>query len=161
MHLKTITAVCLAGLLSVGFAAHGLAQSMSASAPMVPDPAIASMSVDQLVTTRQGAMKENGGLLRNALNLTGADAVNASTTLLRNFTNLPALFPEGSVNGSSDASAKIWENFEAFTAIFTQAQNNSAAALAAAQAGDTATYQASIQGIMPLCGACHQQFRGD
>ncbi len=35
--------------------------------PVVVDPAIETMAVDQLVEARQSAMKQNGGLLRSAM----------------------------------------------------------------------------------------------
>jgi hypothetical protein len=60
--------------------------------PVVVDPAIETMTVDQLVEARQNAMKQNGGLLRSAMRATGDEAVASATTILQNFTNLPSLF---------------------------------------------------------------------
>jgi cytochrome c556 len=159
MQLKTVTALCLAGVMSGALVAGSFAQSMMSGAPLEPDPAIAAMSNDELVAARQAAMKEDGGLLRNAARLEGADAVAAAGTLLKNFTNFPALFREGSITEKSEALPAIWENWDVFTGLFAEAQGHSAAALEAANAGDTAAYQAAIKQIVPLCGTCHQQFR--
>jgi cytochrome c556 len=159
MQLKTVTALCLAGLMSGALVAGSFAQSMMSGAPLEPDPAIASMSNDELVAARQAAMKEDGGILRSALRLEGADAVAAAGTLLKNFTNFPALFREGSITDKSEALPVIWEKWDVFTGLFAEAQASAAAALAAANAGDMAGYQAGIKGIQPLCGTCHQQFR--
>lgn len=159
MQLKTVTALCLAGLLSAALMATSVAQSMMAGTPLEPDPAIASMSNDELVAARQAAMKEDGGIMRGAGGLTGDEAVAAATKLLQNFTNFPALFRDGSITDKSDALPAIWERWDEFTGLLTQAQGFAAAALAAAQAGDTATYQASLKSLGGLCGMCHQQFR--
>ena len=46
---------------------------------IVVDPAIATMTVDQMVEARKSGMKQNGMTLRGAAALTGADAVAAAT----------------------------------------------------------------------------------
>ena len=159
MRLMTISALCLAGIMSAGFVAGSFAQSMMSAGALEPDPAIAAMSNDELVAARQAAMKEDGGLLRRAGRLEGQEAIDAATVLLRNFTNFPALFREGSITDKSEALPAIWERWDEFTALLTQGQAFSGAALAAAQAGDTAGYQAAVKGLSQLCGTCHQQFR--
>ena len=50
--------------------------------PVAVDPAIETMSVEQLVEARQTAMKQNGGLLRSAMRASGDEAV-ATTTVRR------------------------------------------------------------------------------
>ncbi|WP_052715634.1 c-type cytochrome [Devosia chinhatensis] len=109
------------------------------------------------IAMREALMKENGGVLRGAANLTGAEAVAAAQTLLDNYTQMPALFPEGSEGG--DALPAIWENWEAFTAIIETGRAGAEAALAGAEAGDATAYAAGIQAVMGTCGQCHQQFR--
>ncbi|MEQ1771389.1 MAG: cytochrome c [Devosia sp.] len=155
MPLRKITAIALAALI-VAFSAAAFAQTT----PIVVDPAIATMTPEQLVETRQAHMKQNGGILRGAAQLSGADAVAAATTLLQNFTDFPALFVEGSVVGDSKALPAIWERWDEFNAILVKDQVSAAAALAAAEAGDTAAFGAAIQAIGGSCGECHQQFRG-
>ena len=137
-------------------AAHG---AIAEDAPIVVDPAIATMTVDQMVEARQAAMKQDGGLLRSAGTLTGDDAVAAATTLLQNFTNFPALFPEGSINDKSGALPVIWEKFDDFTAIFAKDAETSKAMLVAAQTGDMEGYTAAIKAIGASCGECHQTYR--
>lgn len=126
---------------------------------VVVDPAIATMTTDQLVEARQNAMKQNGMTLRGAASLTGDEAVAAATLLLQNFTNLPALFKEGSVNDKSKAQPAIWENWDDFRARFDHDAEVAAKMLAAAQSGDTATFTASVQEIGESCGACHMTYR--
>jgi cytochrome c556 len=80
---------------------------------------------------------------------------------VKNFTNLPHMFPEGSIVGDSKALPAIWEDWNTFAGLFAQARVASEAALVAAQANDTAGFQAALQPIGPLCGMCHQQFRAE
>ena len=137
---------------------------MSAIAAVVaqefaPDPAIASMTPEQLVETRQATMMQNGRILRGAASLSGADAVAAADTLIQNFTNLLALYPEGSIAGDSRALPIIWEEKDAFEALFMQARESAIAMKAAAEAGDAAGFGAGAQAIGGLCGQCHQKYR--
>jgi cytochrome c556 len=127
---------------------------------ITPDPALSGLSVDEMVAKRQELMKTNGGTLKTAGSLAGADAVAAAETLITDFSNLTVLFPEGSdtVKGS-EAKPEIWQNFEAFQALLKQGVINATAMKAAAEAGDAAAYGASIKAIGGLCGQCHQQFR--
>src|SRR5262245_11571445 len=130
MKLRTLTALTLAGLVVAGLAAGTIAQDV--------DPAIAGMTPEQLVDARQEAMKQNGGILRNLGTLSGAEAVAALDTVIQNFTNFPALFAEGSIVGDSKALPLIWEEKDAFDAIFAGAKEQAMKAKAAAEAGDTA-----------------------
>jgi cytochrome c556 len=156
MSLKRIGALALAGFLSL--AALG-AISVTAQ-DVVVDPAIATMTPEQLVDARQAAMKQNGGILKElGGGLAGADAVAAADTLIQNFTNLPALFAEGSVVGDSKALPLIWEEKEAFDAIFAQAKEHATAIRAAAEGGDAAAIGEGVKAIGGLCGQCHSKYR--
>jgi cytochrome c556 len=157
MKLRTLTALVVAGMVSLP-----TTLSFAQGEVVLPatDPAIEAMSPEELVAARKAAMREDGGILRNAGALTGADAVAAAETLVKNFTNFPHLFREGSIVGDSRATAAIWENWDTFTGLFAEARTASEAALVAAQANDTAGFQAALGPLGPLCGECHDQFRG-
>lgn len=154
MPLKKLAYVALAAVLTLA-APLAVAQDTAVTI----DPAIAAMSVDQLVEARQAAMKQDGGILKGAGALTGAEAVAAATTLLQNFTNFPALFPEGAVNEKSGALPLVWTEFDKFSAIFARDAVSSQAMLAAAQNGDAAAYTAALKEIGSTCGECHQTYR--
>jgi len=151
MSLSRMTAFVLAGVMTLGLAAGGLAQDV--------DPAIASLSLEQAVEVRQAAMKENGGTLKKAGGLTGAEAVAAAETLIRNFTNLSHLFPENSIVGESKALPAIWENADDFAGLFATGLDAAKAMKTAAEAGDAEAYGASIKTIGGLCGQCHEKYR--
>lgn len=114
---------------------------------------------EEAVAARQALMREDGGILRSAGNLSGAQAVAAMTKLRDNYSHIPDLFPEGSIVGDSEALPAIWENWETFTAIVDSGVAAAEAGLAAAEAGDTAGYATALQTLQGTCGQCHQQFR--
>lgn len=148
----------LALLAAAGFTLAAATFAFAQDA-IVVDPAIETMSVDQLVAARQDAMKQNGFVLRSAMRASGDEAVQAATTLLRAYTNLPALFREGSVTGTSDALPVIWENWDDFKGRFDAGAAVAQQALDAARAGDTAAYGAALQELGRGCGGCHQTYR--
>jgi cytochrome c556 len=114
---------------------------------------------EETVEMRQALMREDGGIVRSAGNLSGAEAVAAMTTLRDNYRHIPDLFPEGSIVGDSEALPAIWENWEAFTAIVDSGVAAAEAGIAAAEAGDATGYATALQTLQGTCGQCHQQFR--
>lgn len=140
MVIKSAWALTLAGILSLGLGASVSAQGSG-------DP----------VAERIGLMRSNGMVLRTAMRASGDDAAAVARTLLGNFTALPALFEDPSRPG--DTLPVAWENNEAFLGLFAAAQEASANALAAAEAGDGETYVAAIRAINQTCNACHGAFR--
>ncbi|WP_108395815.1 c-type cytochrome [Devosia submarina] len=148
MSIRKITTLALAGLMSVGIVAA-----------FAQDAFVAPTTPEEAVEARQATMKENGATLRTAAQLSGAEAVAAMQTLLDNYTNIPALFPEDSAVGDSKALPVIWENWEEFTAIVESGRSAAEAGLAAAEAGDAAAYGEAVKAIGATCGQCHQQFR--
>jgi cytochrome c556 len=154
MPLKSPLILGFALALTLG--AVALAQDTPA---IVVDPAIATMTNEQLVEARQAAMKQNGMTLRGAASLSGEQAVAAATTLLQNFTNFPDLFKEGSITDKSKALPAIWENWDDFRARFDHDAEAAAKMLAAAQSGDTGAYTAAVQEIGESCGGCHMVYR--
>ena len=152
MPISRLAAICFAVLAALGSVA-ALAQ-----APAV-DPAIASMTPDQMVAARQAAMKQDGGALKAAFGQSGAEAEASATLLLKNFTNFPALFKEGSLTDKSGALPVIWTEFDKFSAIFVKDQELATTMLAAAKSGDTAAFMTAAKGIGASCGECHQTYR--
>ncbi len=154
MRLTKLTLSLAAGVAVAAMAAVAIAQDV------VVDPAIATMTPDQKVAARQAIMKEDGGILKTAGNLTGADAAAAADKIIQNYTNLTALFP-ADTNGvaGTEAKAEIWSNLDAFNAIFAKGIEGAKAMKAAAEAGDATAYGAAIKAIAGTCGECHQAYR--
>ena len=148
MKLGNIAALAAAGLMSLGVAAT-----------VAQDAFVAPATPEEAVETRQALMRTNGQTLRSAGDLTGEEAVAAMQTLVSDYTNMPALFPEGSIVGDSKALPAIWENWEEFNAIIEAGQQAATDGLVAAETGDAAAYAAALKTIGGTCGQCHQQFR--
>lgn len=148
MVFSKFTSVALAGLLAAGTVAV-----------FAQDAFVPPATPEEAVTMRNALMREDGGILRGAADLTGPEAVAAMTKLRDNYSHIPALFPEGSIVGESEALPAIWENFDAFTAIADAGVTAAEGGIAAAEAGDAAGYAAAIKAIGATCGQCHQQFR--
>lgn len=152
MSLTRLAVFFAAGALAAGTAATAIAQDAAT-------PDFAAMSHEDLVKARQDAMKEDGGLIRRAGGFSGPEAVAAAETIIRNYTNLPHMFPEGSIVGDSEALPAIWQDFDTFTGIFAKGLKGAEDMKAAAQAGDAAAYAAALQVVGGTCGECHQKFR--
>lgn len=148
MTFKKISTLAVAAIMLAGV---GITVAQDAFvAPATPEAAVAA---------RQALMKQNGGLLRSAGNLTGAEAEAAMTTLMTNYSHIPTLFPEGSIVADSEALPVIWEKWDEFVAIAKTGEDAATAGLAAAKSGDVAAYTAALKTIGGTCGACHQTFR--
>jgi cytochrome c556 len=151
MPLRKVTALALAGVVAAALAAGVSAQD--------PSPDIAGMTPEQKVERRQEIMKQNGGFLRELGNMAQADAAAAAQTMIQNFTDLPVLFAEGTIVGDSRATPLIWEEKEAFDAIFAKAKEHATAIKAAAEGGDAAAIGTQAQALGGLCGQCHDKYR--
>ncbi len=148
MSIKKMTALAVAGIMAA-----------AAISTVAQDAFVAPATPEEAVDARQALMREDGGLMRQLGGLTGAEAVAGLNTVLTNYSHIPDLFPEGSIVGDSAALPVIWENWNAFTAIVETGKQAATAGIAAAEAGDAAAYQASLQALGATCGQCHQQFR--
>lgn len=137
----------------------GAVVALGVLAPLAQEAFTPPSTPEEAVEMRQALMREDGGILRSAGNLSGAEAVAAATTLRTNYGHIAELFPEGSLVGDTKALPAIWENWDAFTAIIDTGIAAADDALAAAEAGDAAGYAAALQALGGTCGQCHQQFR--
>lgn len=148
MSFLKLPTIAIASLLAAG-----------TIAVFAQDAFVVPTNPEEIVAMRKALMREDGGILRGAGNLTGPEAVAAMTTLRDNYSHIPDLFPEGSIVGDSEALPAIWENWDAFVAIVDTGVAAAESGLAAAEAGDAAAYAAALQTIGGTCGQCHQQFR--
>jgi cytochrome c556 len=148
MSRLKIAAIAVASLLTFGVAATSAQDAFVA--PATPEAAVAA---------REMLMKSNGATLKAAGALSGPEAVAAMQTMLDNFTNMAAVFPEGSNVGDSKASPAIWQNWDAFTTIIDSGKSAAADGLAGAETGDGTAYGAALKAMGGTCGTCHQQFR--
>ena len=86
------------------------------------------------------------------------DKVAAVQVLVDSFPKIPAMFPEGSGEGT-DALPNIWTDNAGFVALVDKANAAAAEAMTAAQAGDDAMLMEKLKGVAAVCGECHQTYR--
>ena len=153
MQSRTLAATLVAGLAFAAIAAVAVAQDVTV------DPAISALSPAEMVAKRQELMKSNGGTLRSAGNLSGAEAVAAADTLIYNFSNLTVLFGEPTKGIESKALPAVWDDAAGFNAIMLKGLEAATAMKAAAEAGDAAAYADANKALGASCGECHQGYR--
>jgi len=123
----------------------------------------AQKSVDQ----RVAAMKEMGGKINEAFQLSGANTADARTKLaaaLAIAQSIPSRFPAGTADGDAGVTTralpKIWSDH----AGFQKAADGLAAALKAADAklaaNDSAGADAAFTDVRKACATCHESYRG-
>jgi cytochrome c556 len=128
----------------------------------------AQTNVATAITTRQEAMKANGGAMRALTPIVRGEqpwnqqaAVQAATTLNNTAKAVPTVFPQGSgpEAGKTDALPVIWQNWSDFQAKSKAFETESAKLLQLAQAGDEAGFKAQFPNVGRSCGGCHENFR--
>lgn len=123
------------------------------------------MSADEAIEKRKALMKEQGAAWKNVqgkakageITAIAADAEKLATTAKQ----IPALFPEGSLEPSkSAAKPEIWEKRAEFDAAAKNLETLSLQLRDAARANDAAKTQALVKDFgRQACGTCHTPFR--
>lgn len=115
------------------------------------------------IKERRDLMKANGDATKTVVGmLKGApfdlDAVKAA---LKSYgeaaAKAPALFPDSSKTGDTNALPAIWDNkadFEGRFAKLADAVNAASTAIV-----DQASFQATMPGLLKNCGGCHELYR--
>ena len=121
-------------------------------------------AADDPIAARQALMKANGKDTKAVFDIVkGAAPFNLQTvqTALNQYIETaekgPALFPEGSDKGKTQALPAIWQNKADFDARFAKLGEDSKAALAAIK--DQATFKANYQPVLKNCNGCHETYR--
>jgi cytochrome c556 len=120
------------------------------------------------ITTRQDAMKAQGGAMRTLTPMVRGEApfnqqaaVQAVTTIHNTAKVIPSVFPQGSgpEAGKTDALPVIWQNWTDFQAKAKALETESEKLLQLAQAGDEAGFKAQFPAVGRSCGGCHETYR--
>ena len=121
-------------------------------------------AADDPIAARQALMKANGKDTKAVFDIVkGAAPFSLETvqTALNQYIETaekgPALFPEGSDKGKTQALPAIWQNKADFDARFAKLGEDSKAALAAIK--DQATFKANYQPVLKNCNGCHETYR--
>ena len=73
--------------------------------------------------------------------------------------DITLLFPEGTLEGKTDAKAEIWEDWADFEARANESQQAAQALLDAVQSGDAGVIDTRFGELAQTCKACHKPFR--
>lgn len=73
--------------------------------------------------------------------------------------DIPALFPEGSDFGETDALPSIWEDAEKFALSSSENHEAAVALHEAVEGGDDAAIMAAFRNLGQSCRSCHEDFR--
>lgn len=130
---------------------------------VLPAAALAHMGATGIVLERMEAMKEIAGGLKAISPMArgdvdfNADEVGAVAAMIeRHARNMPALFPEGSLQDVSEARPEIWDDWDRFVGY---AHDIERAASAMADVGDADALAASMRETGATCKSCHEAFR--
>ena len=74
-------------------------------------------------------------------------------------TVMPEYFPEGSGGGVSDASAKIWEDFDGFKEAAKKFEVAALSVVEAANLSDIDAIMATASTVGDSCKSCHRKFK--
>jgi cytochrome c556 len=123
------------------------------------------MSSAEAIEARKKLMKEQGAAWKNVQDKTKAGQITAivpdAEKLAMTAKQIPALFPEGSLDpANSAAKAEIWQKRGDFDAAAKNLEALSVKLRDAAKANDAAATAAIVKDFgRQGCGTCHQPFR--
>lgn len=116
-----------------------------------------------IIRQRQALMKDNQEQVRSLSGMARGQAPFSAPTvqaalqrLERNAAQIPALFPENSFSGETNALPVIQERKADFD---NRAMTLARGAQSAAAVTDQASLQAAVQTIGQSCGSCHETYR--
>lgn len=98
--------------------------------------------------------------IKKALNSDDFVTIQNTASSLRNWARvMPDYFPEGTGMAPSEASPRIWKEFEAFEAAAKNHENAAMLLIQAAQSGNKDTSNSAFKTLAGTCSSCHRQFR--
>lgn len=134
-------------------------------AVMLAMPALAQAhsGATGIVKKRMEVMKDVGAVMKElGAMVKGEAAFDASTVARRagdlkaHAAGMPALFPEGSIHGPSEALPQIWKDFEGFTRIASDLES---AADRLSGVTEATALPAALGAAGKSCKACHSDYR--
>ena len=134
-------------------------------AAIVAAPALvqAHSGATGIVKQRMDTMKDVGAVMKELGAMVKGDVAFDASTIARRAGDLkkhaaamPALFPEGSIHGPSEALPQIWADFEGFSRIASDLES---AALVLSGVKEAAALPAALGAAGKTCKACHADYR--
>ncbi|WP_337660638.1 c-type cytochrome [Anderseniella sp. Alg231-50] len=129
----------------------------------IPTLALAHSGATGIVKKRMEVMKDVGAVMKELGAMVKGDANFDASTVARRAGDLkvhaagmPALFPEGSIHGPSEALPQIWADFEEFSRIASDLES---AAATLSGVTEAAALPAALGAAGKTCKACHSDYR--
>lgn len=129
----------------------------------IPALAQAHSGATGIVKKRMETMKDVGAVMKELGAMVKGDArFDASMVARRagdlkvHAANMPALFPEGSIHGPSEALPQIWKDFEGFSRIASDLES---AATELSSVTEATALPAALGAAGKTCKACHSDYR--
>jgi cytochrome c556 len=126
---------------------------------------ISMEQAEAAIQYRQSVMKAIGGLmgtsvgqLRDGLDY-GPEMGEVASALQALTGDIPALFPEGSDFGETDAKPEVWENRKGFEEASSKMREQVDGFSSAVKTGDRRKMLGAFKAMGDACKACHQDFR--
>ena len=125
-----------------------------------------TMSADNAIAARQKLMKEQGAAMKSISDKLKAGQVEAivpdAEKLAETSKQIPALFPEGSLNAQvSRAKPEIWQKWSQFEGNAKTLEAKATQLAATARTGNAQAAGAAAGDIgRNTCNGCHDAFRG-
>ena len=125
--------------------------------------AVAVLADSDAVAQRRALMKANGAATRSVVGMLKGGPFDLATVqaALKSYADAaakgPALFPDDSKTGDTNALPAIWANKADFVARFAQFGKDVAAA--SAGISDADSLKAQMPAVLKNCGACHELYR--
>ncbi len=129
----------------------------------IPVLAQAHSGATGIVKKRMETMKDVGAVMKELGAMVKGDASFDASTVARragdmkfHAANMPALFPEDSIHGPSEALPQIWKDFEGFSRIASDLES---AASALSLVKDATALPPALGAAGKTCKACHSDYR--
>jgi cytochrome c556 len=114
----------------------------------------------ELMKSIQDHMKIVGEMILGKREFDAESVKTAGQTIAGHAEEIPHKFPEGSIEGPSEATHTIWEEWDTFVKLTEELK---VTALAMADAAETAVDETAIRphfaAVGKTCLACHEDFR--
>jgi len=121
--------------------------------------------MDDPINTRKQLMQSNGASMGAAQAMIKGEAPFSAAVAMAALQNFEAVgyafgdyFPEGSDQGETRASPKIWEEMEEFQQYLADFREDAAAGVAA-KPETLEAFQAAVGAVGENCQRCHEEFR--
>ena len=72
---------------------------------------------------------------------------------------MPMLFPKDSLQAPTEATARIWQDWDGFATSATNMQKVATSLAAAGRAGDEDAVKSGFRALGKTCSTCHKDYR--